>query len=170
MAADLILRYTSVGTPLGDLVVVATDAGVVATSMEDREPLLDELSAELRAVTRRADRELRPAAAEVRAYFGRSLRRFGTPVDLRLASTPFVRRVWVAARAIPFGHVRTYGDTAAAAGAPGAARAAGSAMRRCPIELFVPCHRVVPAGPGLGSYGGEPGRREFLLRLEGSLA
>jgi methylated-DNA-[protein]-cysteine S-methyltransferase len=168
VAPDLILRHTSVGTPLGDLVVVATDAGVVATSMDDRDRLLEELSVALGGVPRRAGHELEPAAAEVRAYFGGSLRRFRTPVDLRLASTPFVRRVWVAARAIPFGQVRTYGDTAAAAGAPRAARAVGSAMRRCPIELFVPCHRVVPAGPGLGSYGGEPGRRAFLLRLEGS--
>ncbi|MGH2679881.1 MAG: MGMT family protein, partial [Actinomycetota bacterium] len=48
-------------------------------------------------------------------------------------------------------------------------RAAGSALARCPIELFVPCHRVVRAGPSLGSYGGYDERRLFLLRLEGAL-
>jgi methylated-DNA-[protein]-cysteine S-methyltransferase len=63
----------------------------------------------------------------------------------------------------------TYGDVAAAAGRPGAARAAGSTLASCPIELFVPCHRVVPAGPGLGSYGGADGRRAMLLRHEGAI-
>ena len=63
----------------------------------------------------------------------------------------------------------TYGDVAARAGRPGAARAAGSALARSPIELFVPCHRVVPAGSGLGSYGGSEDRRATLLRFEGAI-
>jgi methylated-DNA-[protein]-cysteine S-methyltransferase len=46
--------------------------------------------------------------------------------------------------------------------------AAGSALARCPIELFVPCHRVVRAGPDLGSYGGHDERRRYLLELEGA--
>jgi methylated-DNA-[protein]-cysteine S-methyltransferase len=71
--------------------------------------------------------------------------------------------------AIPYGELRTYGDVASAAGHPGAARAAGSALAHCPIEIFVPCHRVVPAGPGLGSYGGADDRRTILLRIEGAI-
>ena len=47
--------------------------------------------------------------------------------------------------------------------------AAGHALRVCPTELWIPCHRVVPAGPGFGTYGGHPERREFLLRLEGAI-
>ncbi|HEX5936931.1 MAG TPA: MGMT family protein, partial [Actinomycetota bacterium] len=43
------------------------------------------------------------------------------------------------------------------------------ALARCPIELFVPCHRVVRAGPSLGSYGRHDDRRRFLLLLEGAL-
>jgi len=42
-------------------------------------------------------------------------------------------------------------------------------MRVCPIELWIPCHRIVPAGPGFGTYGNHPERREFLLRLEGAI-
>ena len=64
----------------------------------------------------------------------------------------------------------TYGDVAAAAGAARGGRAAGSTLARCPIELFVPCHRVVRAGPRLGSYGRHDDRRRFLPRLEGALA
>ena len=69
-------------------------------------------------------------------------------------------------RTIPYGELWTYGDVAAAAGTRRAGRAAGSALARCPIELFVPCHRVVRAGPSLGSYGRHDDRRRFLLRLE----
>jgi methylated-DNA-[protein]-cysteine S-methyltransferase len=72
-------------------------------------------------------------------------------------------------RTIPYGEMWTYGDVAAAAGSPRAARAAGSALRRCPVEVFVPCHRVVPNGPGLGRYGGDEDRRAHLLRLEGAI-
>jgi methylated-DNA-[protein]-cysteine S-methyltransferase len=68
---------------------------------------------------------------------------------------------------VPYGELRTYGDLAATAGSPRAWRAAGHAMRVSPIELWIPCHRIVPAGPGLGTYGGHPERREHLLRLEG---
>jgi methylated-DNA-[protein]-cysteine S-methyltransferase len=73
-------------------------------------------------------------------------------------------------RTIPYGELWTYGDVAAAAGSARGGRAAGSALARCPIELFVPCHRVVRAGPSLGSYGRHDDRRRFLLALEGSLA
>ena len=72
-------------------------------------------------------------------------------------------------RTIPYGQMWTYGDVAAAAGVARGGRAAGSALARCPIELFVPCHRVVRAGPSLGSYGRHDERRRFLLRLEGAL-
>ena len=48
-------------------------------------------------------------------------------------------------------------------------RAAGSALRRCPVEILVPCHRVVGAGRGLGGYGGHDDRKRSLLRLEGAV-
>jgi methylated-DNA-[protein]-cysteine S-methyltransferase len=89
-------------------------------------------------------------------------------VDLDLEyETPFLERCARELRAIPRGDVVTYGELAALAGAPGAARAAGSFCARNRLGLFVPCHRVVSAG-GLGSYGSyglEYKRR--LLELEG---
>jgi methylated-DNA-[protein]-cysteine S-methyltransferase len=90
-------------------------------------------------------------------------------VDLE-HETPFLERCAHALREIPRGEVVTYGELAALAGAPGAARAAGSFCARNRLGLFVPCHRVVAAG-GLGSYGSyglEYKRR--LLKLEGALA
>jgi methylated-DNA-[protein]-cysteine S-methyltransferase len=69
---------------------------------------------------------------------------------------------------IPFGSVSTYGDVALRAG-PRAARAAGNALHDNPVPIVVPCHRVVPVGGGIGKYGGDEWRKEYLLRLEGAL-
>jgi methylated-DNA-[protein]-cysteine S-methyltransferase len=83
--------------------------------------------------------------------------------------TPFLDRCAHALCEIPRGEVVTYGELAALAGSPGAARAAGSFCARNRLGLFVPCHRVVGAG-GIGqygSYGVEYKRR--LLELEGAL-
>jgi methylated-DNA-[protein]-cysteine S-methyltransferase len=109
------------------------------------------------------------ARREVEAYFRGRLRVFETPVDLTAVGDGFPRRVLELVRAIPYGELWTYGDVAAAAGSPRGGRAAGCALARCPIELFVPCHRVVRADRSLGSYGRHDDRRRFLLELEGGL-
>jgi methylated-DNA-[protein]-cysteine S-methyltransferase len=162
VAADLtVLRRTTVETPLGPFTAVAGPDGVVATAFgdTDAEGLPD-------APADPADDGVR---AEVEAYFARRLRTFDTPVDPTALGDGFVRRVLEVVRTIPYGELWTYGDVAAAAGVPRGGRAAGSALARCPIELFVPCHRVVRAGPSLGSYGRHDDRRRFLLALEGAL-
>lgn len=167
MAADLTLRHATVATPFGPFTIAVSADGVVATTTGDPLELVDELARRL-AVTSRAA-ALRAAARDLDGYFGGRLRTIRTPVDLRLVGTAFAREVLEITRTIPFGEMWTYGDVAAAADRPGAARAAGSALAHCPIEIFVPCHRVVPAGPGLGSYGGNDDRRATLLRLEGAI-
>ena len=88
------------------------------------------------------------------------------PVDLEY-ETPFLSSCAAALRTIPPGEVVTYGELAALAGAPGAARAAGGFCARSHLSIFVPCHRVVSAG-GLGPYGfyGTEYKRR-LLALEG---
>jgi methylated-DNA-[protein]-cysteine S-methyltransferase len=88
------------------------------------------------------------------------------PVDLEYG-TPFFSRCAAALRTVPRGEVVTYGVLAALAGAPGAARAAGSFCARSHLSIFVPCHRVVSAG-GLGPYGSYgTGYKRRLLALEG---
>lgn len=103
----------------------------------------------------------------LRAYFAGSADPFDdVEVDLEY-ETPFLERCARELRAVPRGEVVTYGELAALAGSPGAARAAGSFCARNRLGLFVPCHRVVGAD-GLGSYGSygvEYKRR--LLALEG---
>jgi methylated-DNA-[protein]-cysteine S-methyltransferase len=78
----------------------------------------------------------------------------------------FTRRVLSVVRRIPAGRVSTYGDVAAAAGRPRAARAVGNVMRECKAR-DVPCHRVIAAGGRLGGYGGNLGLKRALLRAEG---
>jgi len=88
-------------------------------------------------------------------------------VPLEVEGTPFTRKIYEVVRRIPRGRVKTYGEVADAAGRPGAARAVGAAMAKCPISLFIPCHRVVAAN-GLGGFGGEEGLtlKKRLLALE----
>jgi methylated-DNA-[protein]-cysteine S-methyltransferase len=97
------------------------------------------------------------------------VKRFRTALDWSLATGGFSRRVLEATAAIPFGSVSTYRDVATRAGSPRAARAAGNALHDNPLPIVVPCHRVVPSAGGIGQYGGDPWRKEFLLRLEGAL-
>jgi methylated-DNA-[protein]-cysteine S-methyltransferase len=106
----------------------------------------------------------------LQAYFaGDDISFDDVPVDLE-HETPFLERCARALREIPRGEVVTYGELAALAGAPGAARAAGSFCARNRLGLFVPCHRVVAAG-GLGSYGSYGlAYKRRLLKLEGALA
>jgi methylated-DNA-[protein]-cysteine S-methyltransferase len=103
----------------------------------------------------------------LQAYFGgERVPLEDVPVDLDY-QTPFLTRCATALRTIPPGEVVTYGELAALAGAPGAARAAGSFCARSYLSIFVPCHRVVSAG-GLGPYGSYgTGYKRRLLALEG---
>jgi len=89
---------------------------------------------------------------------------------------PFFRRCWDACRGVGRGEMRTYGDLATLAGKdPGAARAAGQAMRRNPLPVIVPCHRIVASGGGLYGYSGSLDQegpqlavKRCLLELEGA--
>jgi len=163
VAADL--SVATFPTPLGPFTVVISGYGGVAPTSGAPAGLVAELVRRLGVAPRRA--ALRAAGRDLETYFGERGRRLRTPADLRLATTPFARAVLEEVVTVPYGELTTYGDVAAAAGRPRAARAAGTVLARSPIELFVPCHRVVPAGPGFGTYG-DDNRRLFLLRLEGS--
>ena len=107
------------------------------------------------------------------------LRRYfaGEKIDFSHAplpkGSPFVQKCWIACREIPHGETITYGELAQAAGSPRAARAAGQAMRRNPMPVMTPCHRVIAASGKLHGFAGNtfPNSKElrtkrFLLALE----
>lgn len=114
-----------------------------------------------------ADSVVVAARTQLTEYFEGRRRRFAIPVDLR--GTAFERRVWEALRGIPYGRTCSYGELAAALGAPGAVRAVGAANGRNPIAVIVPCHRVIGADGSLRGYGGGLSLKERLLRLEEAL-
>jgi methylated-DNA-[protein]-cysteine S-methyltransferase len=104
-------------------------------------------------------------ARQLNEYFAGKRRRFDVALDLDdLAG--FNRRTLLAAREIPYGETTTYGELAAQLGHPGAARAVGNALSRCPISVIVPCHRVVRAADGLSGWGPNLREKQRLLALE----
>lgn len=104
-------------------------------------------------------------ASAVRAYFAGNVAALDlVPVDG--GGSAFQRRVWAALRAIPAGGTRSYGQVAAHLGQPGAARAVGLANSLNPVNLAVPCHRVVGSSGALTGYGGGIERKRWLLAHE----
>ncbi|MGD1086891.1 MAG: methylated-DNA--[protein]-cysteine S-methyltransferase [Verrucomicrobiota bacterium] len=87
------------------------------------------------------------------------------PLDLA-GATPFQARVWAALRRIQTGGTQSYGQVAAAIGAPGAARAVGGACGANPVPLLIPCHRVLASDGGLGGFSGGPRWKRKLLGVE----
>jgi methylated-DNA-[protein]-cysteine S-methyltransferase len=170
-AADEALdaAYDVVETPIGELLVAATDAGLCRISF-DPEP---EREAELLAKSfgvrvLRAPRAIDAPRRQLDEYFDGRRRDFDLPVDLHLVAA-FNRRVLGELARVPYGQVTTYGELAVRADAPNAARAVGVVMNRNPIPIVLPCHRVIGKNGKLVGYGGGLDRKEALLRLEGAL-
>lgn len=106
--------------------------------------------------------------SELGDYFGRKLREFTFPVEL--IGTPFEISVWEAVLGIPYGQTVSYGKLAEAIGMPSGVRAVGSAVGRNPVNIIVPCHRVVGAGNKIGGYAASLEVKRGLLAIEGSLS
>jgi methylated-DNA-[protein]-cysteine S-methyltransferase len=164
------LRWATTPTPLGQLIVAASEAGVVETAFVPDDEEVAAAAARLeerRAVPiRRTPRDLASVIREVDGYFAGRVLTFSTPVDLTSMPDGFARRVLLATATIPYGELWTYGDVAERAGSRRAGRAAGNALRGCPIELFIPCHRVVHVGGPIRGYGRHEDRKRWLIRHE----
>lgn len=106
------------------------------------------------------------AEKQLKRFLEGRLKRFDLKLDVQ--GTEFQKKALRRVARIPYGKTLTYGELAAAVGSPGAARAVGSANARNPLPLVIPCHRVV-ATNGLGGYGGGPGMKKKLLKMEGAL-
>ncbi len=158
-------RWRDVETPLGTVRIAASQKGDVTaefTDLHDEPPPGEQ------------DPTLLP---DVATWIAEALLRpVGPPPIPVPEGPPFRRACWTACRSIPLGETRTYGELAAMAGKPAAARAAGTAMRTNPMALLTPCHRVVGASD-LGGYAGArrddtPNLRlkRRLLELEAAIA
>jgi methylated-DNA-[protein]-cysteine S-methyltransferase len=163
--------YTRLDTPIGKLLVVQGERGVVRLGFpeESVDALLAQVAGRLGPRIVASDRELSTTRDALSAYFEGGDERLELPVDLSLVRSDFRRSALALLRAeVGPGQVVTYGGLAAKVGRPKAARAVGSACATNPVPIIVPCHRVLPGSGGVGSYGGGPDRKRLLLAHEGA--
>jgi methylated-DNA-[protein]-cysteine S-methyltransferase len=163
------VAYDLVDTPIGTLLVAATERGLCRIAYDaEPERELDVLARAFGIRVLRSARPIDPARRQLDEYFEGKRQRFELAVDLKLQAD-FNRRVLRELARVPYGEVVTYGELAARAARPRAARAVGTVMNRNPLPIVLPCHRVIGANGKLVGYGGGLERKETLLRLEGAL-
>ncbi|WP_322058775.1 bifunctional DNA-binding transcriptional regulator/O6-methylguanine-DNA methyltransferase Ada [Paraburkholderia sp. J63] len=164
--AGLTIRYANAVTPLGRVLVAATDKGICRIAFGD-DPA--ELSASLAADFANArciedETALAPFVAQIDAYLHGRRERIELPLDI--AATAFQQRVWDALQRIPYGETRSYTQIAETLGAPRAVRAVASACASNPVALAIPCHRVVQKGGALAGYRWGLARKAALIDAE----
>jgi AraC family transcriptional regulator, regulatory protein of adaptative response / methylated-DNA-[protein]-cysteine methyltransferase len=160
------LGYTIAKSPLGKVLVAATERGVSAVYLGDDE---EKLTAELHAEYPRA--EIAAAANSFERWVKEVLLRIeGQPphleLPLDLQATAFQRRVWKELQCIPRGRTRTYAQVARSLGQPKAVRAVARACATNPVSIVVPCHRVIRQDGALAGYRWGLSRKERLLASE----
>ncbi len=164
------ISYTIADCALGRVLVAATDRGISAVYLGDKdEPLATALRNEYPQadINRNSDEHSQWVRAIVRHLAG-SQPQLDLPTDV--AATAFQRRVWEALRAIPFGATRTYSEVANSLGRPTATRAVARACATNPASIVVPCHRVIRTDGSLGGYRWGLHRKQLLLEQELRLA
>ena len=162
------IRYACVDSPLGRMLVAATDRGIcsIQFSRTDEE-LLAGLKREFPFAVRKLDEGglqswIRMLLSQMR---GKDLHS-ALPLDIR--ATAFQRRVWTYLQSIPFGSTKSYLQVAKAIGRPKACRAVARACATNPVAVAIPCHRVVREDGALGGYRWGINRKKALLQLEKS--
>ncbi len=160
--AGAIIRWRTIDTSLGPVLVAATHKGLCRISFDEGE-------AELRARFPKADLAEADAALDsLAAAIAHLVEHPAEPVELPMDidGTAFQQAIWSALRAIPPGETRSYGELAAAIGRPGAVRAAGTACGGNGLAILIPCHRIVRGDGAPGGYAWGTARKQALLDRE----
>ena len=166
-AGILDVAYRTVDSPVGPLLLAATETGLVrvAYASEDHDAVLQALADRISPRVLHVPARLDVAAREFEEYFTRRRRRFDLPLDWRL-SAGFRRAVLSRLPEIGYGHTASYATVAKLAGRPKAVRAAATACATNPLPVVVPCHRVIYSDGRIGRYLGGPEAKRTLLTLE----
>jgi len=154
-------QYKHVGSPLGQILIAATDDGIKGLWFENQLHYPDIIG--WQAV--RSHKWLDQCANEIQCYFEGTLREFKSPLSIPWG-TEFQQSVWRELQLIPFGQTTSYGELATRINNPQAVRAVGAAIGKNPWSIIVPCHRIIGANGSLTGYAGGLERKTSLLRLE----
>lgn len=160
------IRYTCTGSPLGRMLVAATDKGVCAIQFANSD---DELEQGLKreypfAIRKRDEAALAPWKEQLLQRMRGQKLKAELPLDIQ--ATAFQRRVWSYLQSIPFGATRSYSQVAKAIGQPAAQRAVARACASNPVAVAIPCHRVVRENGDMGGYRWGMDRKKALLEIE----
>lgn len=160
------IRYTCTDSPLGRMLIAATDKGICAIQFADSDDELEHgLKREFPFANRRRDDE---AMKSLQHDLLRHMRgeKLNPSLPLDIQATAFQRRVWSCLQAIPFGETRSYSQIAKTIGQPNARRAVARACATNPVAVAIPCHRVVRDDGDLAGYRWGAERKQALLDFE----
>ena len=164
------ISYATARTPLGPMLIAATDRGICFVEFgESDDQLREALRREYPAATiQRMSAQRRPEfdgwIDALNAYLRGTEPRVDLPLDVR--ATAFQLRVWDYLHTIPYGETRSYSEVAAGIGQPSAVRAVAHACATNNVALAIPCHRVIRGTGELGGYRWGIERKQKLLDLE----
>ncbi len=160
------IEYTIVDSPLGRLLVGATERGLCAICMGDSDAAVEEALAEdyPAADLHHSDEGMRKSVSAFMKYFAGE--RYGLNLPLDVQATAFQWRVWKEMQSIAYGKTTTYGEIARKLGEPHSVRAVARACATNPVPLAIPCHRVIGKDGGLQGYRWGTKRKQTLLSLE----
>jgi len=161
------IRYTTVASPLGRLLVAATERGICSVALGDDDAgLFSALRREYpRAELEASAADLADAVRAIVEHLEGKRIRMDLPFDVQASA--FQLRVWRELQRIPYGSTRSYSSIATAIGAPSAVRAVARACASNRVALLIPCHRVVRTDGALGGYRWGLRRKAELLQREG---
>ena len=162
------IRYTCADSPLGRIMVAATDKGICSIQFADSDEELEQgLKQEFPfAIRRRDDENMSKLTQQLMRHMKGLAKSSTLPLDIQ--ATAFQRRVWSYLRSIGFGETRSYSDVAKGIGQPSAIRAVARACATNPVAVAIPCHRVLRSNGDLGGYRWGMGRKKALLAMEAS--
>ena len=160
------IRYGIIDSPLGRLLVAATERGVCGVCVGDSDAFLERSLAEdyRSAILSRSDEGMKEWTGAFARYFEGEHLALNLPLDVK--ATVFQSRVWKIIQSIPFGKTATYSKIAKELGEPDASRAVARACATNPVALVIPCHRVIGKDGSLRGYRWGIKRKQTLLRLE----
>src|SRR5438067_9449760 len=162
------IRYSFTESPIGRMLIAATDKGICSIQFADSEEELEQgLKQEFPfALRRRDDDGMANLAGQVAQRISDAESSTSLPLDIQ--ATAFQRRVWSHLQSIAFGKTQSYSQVAKAIRRPSAVRAVARACATNPVAIAIPCHRVLRSNGDLGGYRWGIGRKKALLDIEAS--